>query len=157
MTAAARDLEYMRRALELAGRAEAEGEVPVGALVVLHGEVVGEGWNQPIISHDPTAHAEIVAMRAAARHLGNYRLTDATLYVTLEPCPMCAGAMVHARIARVVYGAADPLAGSAASVFELLTSPRLNHRAVIEGGVLAVDCGRQLKAFFQARRARPVQ
>lgn len=144
----------MQRAIELALRAEAEGEVPVGALVVLEGEVVGEGWNRPIVSHDPTAHAEIIALRAAAERLGNYRLTGATLYVTLEPCPMCAGAMVHARIGRVVYGASDPLAGSAGSVFNLLGSEKLNHRAAVQGGVLADQCSHQLKAFFQARRGR---
>jgi len=110
--ASAQDLMYMQHALGLAARAEAQGEVPVGALLVLNGEIIGEGWNQPISSHDPTAHAEIVALRAAAAQLANYRLTGATLYVTLEPCPMCAGAMVHARVACVVYGAPDPLAAS---------------------------------------------
>ena len=149
------DAQYMQRALELAARAEAEGEVPVGALVVLDGEVIGEGWNRPIAAHDPTAHAEIVAMRAAAQCLGNYRLTNATLYVTLEPCPMCAGAMVHARIARVVYGATDPLAGAAGTVFSLLQSSSLNHRAQVEGGVLAEACTQLLKRFFRDRRARP--
>lgn len=145
---------WMRHALELAARAEAEGEVPVGALVVLNGEIIGEGWNRPIRSHDPTAHAEIVALRAAAAKLGNYRLTGATLYVTLEPCPMCAGAIVHARIARVVFGAADPLAGAAGSVFNLLESSALNHRVQVERGVLAEECSARLKTFFQARRAR---
>lgn len=148
------DLHYMQRALELAACAEAEGEVPVGALVVLNNEVIGEGWNRPIAAHDPSAHAEIIALRAAAGRLGNYRLTGATLYVTLEPCPMCAGAMVHARIARVVYGARDPLAGSAGSVFDLLGSEKLNHRAAVQGGVLAEQCSQQLKVFFQARRGR---
>ena len=148
------DSQYMQRAIELAARAEAEGEVPVGALLVLDGQVIGEGWNRPIGSHDPSAHAEIVAMRAACAHLGNYRLTDASLYVTLEPCPMCAGAIVHARVARVVYGAADPLAGSAGSVFDLLGSPKLNHRAAVQGGVLAEQCSQQLKTFFQVRRSR---
>jgi tRNA(adenine34) deaminase len=146
------DIAFMRRALDLALRAEQEGEVPVGALVVLDNEVIGEGWNRPISARDPTAHAEIVALRAAAERLGNYRLTGATLYVTLEPCPMCAGAMVHARIARVVYGAPDPLAGAAGTVFNLLNAAALNHRAQVEGGVLAVECGRRLKDFFQARR-----
>src|SRR4030066_707024 len=122
------DITYMRHALGLATRAENEGEVPVGALVVLNGEIIGEGWNRPIGSHDPTAHAEIIALRAAAAKLGHYRLTGASLYVTLEPCPMCAGAMVQARVARVVYGAPDPLAGSAGTVFDLLKSPRPNHR-----------------------------
>jgi tRNA(adenine34) deaminase len=150
----ARDVEYMRRALELAARAEEAGEVPVGALVVLNDAVIGEGWNQPIGSHDPTAHAEIVAMRAAASGLGNYRLTGCTLYVTLEPCPMCAGAMVHARLARVVYGAADPLAGAAGTVFDLLGSGSLNHRAQVAGGVLVEPCSQRLKGFFQARRGR---
>ncbi len=154
MTPEARDREYIRRALALAAYAEAEGEVPVGALVVLGDEVIGEGWNRPIAAHDPTAHAEIIALRAAAERLGNYRLTGATLYATLEPCPMCAGAMVHARIARVVYGAGDPLAGSAGSVFDLLGSDKLNHRATVQGGVLAEECSLQLKAFFQARRGR---
>jgi len=152
--ASAQDQMYMQHALGLAARAEAQGEVPVGALVVLNGEIVGEGWNRPISSHDPTAHAEIVALRAAALKLGNYRLSGATLYVTLEPCPMCAGAMVHARVARVVYGAPDPLAGSAGSVFNLLDSPALNHRVEVVCGVLAEECGQRLKMFFQARRSR---
>jgi tRNA(adenine34) deaminase len=142
----------MRRALDLARHAEQAGEVPVGALVVLNDEVIGEGWNQPIVSHDPTAHAEIVALRTAATRIKNYRLTDTTLYVTLEPCVMCAGAIVQARVARVVYGATDPKAGAAGSVFNLLESPSLNHRAQVTGGVLAEDCGQSLKAFFQARR-----
>jgi tRNA(adenine34) deaminase len=149
-----RDVDYMRRALELAAEAEAQGEVPVGALVVFDGRIVGEGWNRPIIAHDPTAHAEIVALRSAAATLGNYRLTGATLYVTLEPCPMCAGAIIHARIARVVYGATDPLAGAAGSVFDLLNSPALNHRAQVQGGVLVDECSQRLRLFFQARRTR---
>jgi len=152
MTPEARDEAYMRRAIELAHHAEEAGEVPVGALVVLNDEIIGEGWNQPIVAHDPTAHAEIVALRAAAVHIKNYRIPDAVLYVTLEPCAMCAGAMVHARIARVVYGAADPKSGAAGSVFNLLESSILNHRAQITRGVLAVECGQSLKTFFQARR-----
>jgi tRNA(adenine34) deaminase len=148
----AADHAFMARALELARRAEAEGEVPVGALVVRAGEVIGEGWNRPITAHDPTAHAEIAALRDAAARIGNYRLVDSTLYVTLEPCPMCAGAMVHARVARVVYGAADPRTGSAGSVFNLLQSDRLNHQAAVEGGVMAEACGALLRAFFRARR-----
>ena len=143
----------MYRALELARHAEHAGEVPVGALVVLNDEIIGEGWNQPIVAHDPTAHAEIVALRAGAARIKNYRLSGATLYVTLEPCAMCAGAIVQARIARVVYGAADPKAGAAGSVFNLLESPSLNHRAQITGGVLAEDCGHVLQKFFQARRS----
>ncbi len=154
--AGTQDIAYMQQALALATRAESEGEVPVGALVVLNGEIFGEGWNRPIGSHDPTAHAEIIALRAAAAKLGNYRLTGATLYVTLEPCPMCAGAMVHARVARVVYGAPDPLAGSAGSVFDLLNAAALNHRASVQGGVLAEECSQRLKAFFQSRRGRAV-
>ncbi len=142
----------MRRALELAARAEAGGEVPVGALLVLNGAVVGEGWNRPIGSLDPTAHAEIVAMRAAAAALGNYRLMDTSLYVTLEPCPMCAGAMVHARVARVVYGARDPLAGAGGSVFRIFDAPSLNHHPQVMGGILEEVCADALRAFFRARR-----
>lgn len=146
------EIAFMQRALELARRAEQDGEVPVGALVVLDGQVIGEGWNHPIGAADPTAHAEIVAMRAAASKLGNYRLTGSTLYVTLEPCPMCAGAIVLARVARVVFGAADPLAGAGGTVFDLLRSLKLNHRAEVHGGVLAEDCSQLLKGFFQSKR-----
>ena len=152
MTPEARDEAYMRRALELACHAEEAGEVPVGALVVLNDEIIGEGWNQPIVAHDPTAHAEIVAMRAAAVRMKNYRIPDAVLYVTLEPCAMCAGAMVHARLARIVYGAADPKSGAAGSVFNLLESSTLNHRAQIARGVLAEECGKMLRRFFESRR-----
>jgi len=147
------DEKWMRHALDLAARAEAQGEVPVGALVVLNGAVIGEGWNRPIGSRDPTAHAEIVAMRAAAENLGNYRLTNTTLYVTLEPCPMCAGAIVHARVTRVVYGARDPLAGAAGTVFDIFTAPSLNHHPQACGGVLGEECGIGLKAFFRSRRS----
>lgn len=143
----------MQRALDLARRAEQDGEVPVGALVVLENEIIGEGWNHPIGGADPTAHAEITALRAAASTLGNYRLTGATLYVTLEPCPMCAGAIVLARVGRVVFGAADPLAGAGGTVFDLLRSPRLNHRAEVQGGVLGEECSQLLKGFFQSRRS----
>lgn len=146
------DERFMRRAIELAREAEAAGEVPVGALVVLNDEVIGAGWNRPIQSHDPTAHAEVIALRAAANALGNYRMPGATLYVTLEPCPMCAGAMVHARIARVVFAAADPLAGSAGSVLNVFATPTLNHRPAVQGGVLAEECAALLKEFFRARR-----
>ena len=152
MTPEARDEAYMRRALELARHAEEAGEGPIGALVVLNDEIIGEGWNQPIVAHDPTAHAEIVALRAAAVRMRNYRLPAAVLYVTLEPCAMCAGAMVHARMARVVYGAADPKTGAAGSVFNLLESPSLNHRAQVTRGVLAEECGEMLRKFFEARR-----
>jgi tRNA(adenine34) deaminase len=132
--------QYMRRALELARRAEAEGEVPIGAVVTLNGEIIGEGWNRPIAASDPTAHAEVQAMRAAAARLRNYRLTGAELYVTLEPCDMCVGAMFHARIARVVCGAKDPK--------KLV----LKNQVAIEGGVLADECGALLSRFFAARR-----
>ena len=144
----------MRAALALAREAATLDEVPVGAVVVADGEIVGRGFNQPIGRHDPTAHAEIMALRAAAARLGNYRLPGATLYVTLEPCAMCAGAMMHARIGRVVYGARDPKTGAAGSVVDLFGEARLNHHADIEGGVLAGECGELLSAFFAARRAR---
>jgi len=146
------DVRFMHRALELARHAEEAGEVPVGAVVVLNNEIIGEGWNQPIVSHDPTAHAEIVALRAAAQRVKNYRLPDAVLYVTLEPCAMCAGAIVHARVARVVYGAADPKTGAAGSVFNLLETSTLNHRAQVTGGVLKDECGTMLRKFFESRR-----
>jgi len=146
------DEDFMRRALELARRGQAEGEVPVGAVVVLDGRVIGEGWNRPIAAADPTAHAEIQALRAAARVLGNYRLAGASLYVTLEPCAMCVGAMLHARIARVVYGARDPKTGSAGSVIDLFSEARLNHHATVLGGVLAKESGALLSEFFAARR-----
>lgn len=152
MSSAADDARWMHHALELAQRAAAEGEVPVGAVVVKDGVVIGEGWNRPIAAHDPTAHAEIQALRAAALHIGNYRLVDTTLYVTLEPCAMCAGAMVHARVRRVVYGAADPRTGAAGSVFNLLQAQHLNHQAEVTSGVLAEECGALLREFFQARR-----
>ena len=142
----------MRRALELAARAEADGEVPVGAVVVHEGVEVGRGWNQPIGSADPTAHAEIVALRDAARQLQNYRIPGTTLYVTVEPCAMCAGAIVHARVRRVVYAAPDPKAGAAGSVLNVLGHPALNHRPSCVGGVLEEEAASRLRAFFQARR-----
>jgi tRNA(adenine34) deaminase len=146
----------MALALELAWRAEEEGEVPIGALVVRDGALLGEGWNRPIACHDPSAHAEIQALRAAGLAAGNYRLPGATLYVTLEPCPMCAGAMIHARIARVVFGARDPKGGAAGSVFDLLPPDgRFNHRLVCQGGLLAEACGDLLRRFFHARRRSP--
>ncbi|MGD1983383.1 MAG: tRNA adenosine(34) deaminase TadA [Chromatiaceae bacterium] len=147
------DETFMRRALALARQAEAAGEVPVGALLVLDGKVIGEGWNRPIGTHDPTAHAEIVALRDAALRIGNYRLPGSTLYVTLEPCPMCAGAIVHARVARVLFGARDPRAGAAGSVFDLLPSDsRFNHVVACDGGLLADECAALLRQFFRARR-----
>jgi tRNA(adenine34) deaminase len=143
---------FMRRALDLAREAEAAGEVPVGAVIVRDGSIIAEGWNRPIGSHDPTAHAEMVALRAAGQAIGTYRLVDTTLYVTLEPCPMCAGAMVHARVLRLVFGATDPRAGAAGSVFNVVQHPALNHRIECTAGVLADECGVLLKEFFVARR-----
>jgi tRNA(adenine34) deaminase len=148
------DREFMGLALDLAREAGAAGEVPVGALVVADGVVVGRGCNQPIGRHDPTAHAEIMALRDAATRLGNYRLTGCTLYVTLEPCAMCAGAIMHARIDRVVFGARDPKTGAAGSVIDLFAESRLNHHTAITSGVLAEQCGSLLSGFFAARRGR---
>src|SRR5688572_349350 len=145
---------FMRRALELAAEAARRGEVPVGAVVVLDGSAIGDGFNQPIGAHDPTAHAEIVAMRAAAARVGNYRLTGATLYVTIEPCQMCVGAMVHARIARVVYGAREPKAGAIESAMRAHEHPSLNHRLQAVGGVLEDECRAMIQGFFEERRAR---
>ena len=147
------DAAMMREALALADQAAERGEVPVGALVISgEGLVIGHGFNSPISTSDPTGHAEILAMREAATRLGNYRLIDCTLYVTLEPCAMCAGAIMHARIARVVYGAADPKTGACGSVVDLFAERRLNHHATVTAGVLAAECGGMLSAFFAARR-----
>lgn len=146
------DRMWMERAIELASHAEAAGEVPVGAVLVLDGKVIGEGWNQPISACDPTAHAEILALRAGARRIGNYRLVGSTLYVTLEPCPMCAGAMLHARIARLVFGAGDSRNGAAGTVLDLLHHPPFNHQVETCPGVLADRCGELLRAFFRSRR-----
>lgn len=151
--AAAQDEVWMRHALLLARRAEVAVEVPVGAVVVREGRVIGEGWNRPIGTHDPSAHAEIVALRDAAQRIGNYRLIGSTLYVTLEPCVMCAGAIVHARVARLVFGADDPKAGAVRSVYDVIANPRLNHRVDWQCGVLGDECGERLRAFFRARRA----
>ncbi|MFI4924723.1 MAG: tRNA adenosine(34) deaminase TadA [Burkholderiales bacterium] len=142
----------MGEALALARAAGARGEVPVGAVVVLDGRVVGRGANAPISTHDPTAHAEIAALREAAVALGNYRLPGASLYATIEPCAMCAGAILHARIARVVYGAADPKTGACGSVVDLFAEPRLNHHATVERGVRADECGALLSTFFASKR-----
>jgi tRNA(adenine34) deaminase len=142
----------MQRALALAHRAQAAGEVPVGALMALGAEVIGEGWNQPIAAHDPTAHAEIVALRAAALHRENYRLEASTLYVTLEPCAMCLGALINARVARVVFGAWDLKAGACGSVFDLSRERRLTHRPDVFGGVCAEESRELLRRFFEARR-----
>ena len=144
----------MRLALAEADQAQARGEVPVGAVLVADGEVIARGHNQPISQHDCTAHAEIVALRKAGEHLQNYRLPQLSLYVTLEPCVMCAGAIIQARIARVVYGASDPKAGAAGSVYDVLSQPRLNHRVELHGGVLQNECAAQLQTFFRARRGK---
>lgn len=148
------DNSLMEEALGLARQAASAGEVPVGAVVVRDGAIIGRGCNGPIGRHDPTAHAEIVAIRAATQAIGNYRLAGCELYVTLEPCVMCAGAIIHARIARVVFGTRDPKTGACGSVVDLLGDPRLNFHAVVEGGVLAPQCGGLLSDFFAARRGR---
>ncbi|WP_313740870.1 tRNA adenosine(34) deaminase TadA [Pseudomonas sp.] len=149
-----RDQDFMRQALDLAAQGAALGEVPVGAVLVQDGEVVGGGFNRPILDSDPSAHAEMVAIRAAAQAASNYRLPGSTLYVTLEPCSMCAGLIVHARIARVVFGASEPKAGVVQSQGRFFDQLFLNHRVLIEGGVLGEECGQVLSAFFKARRAR---
>jgi tRNA(adenine34) deaminase len=146
------DEDFMREALALAGRAATEGEVPVGAVVVRENTVIGRGYNRPISTHDPTAHAEVGALRVAAQHAGNYRLAGCTLYVTLEPCAMCVGAIIHARIARLIFGAPDPKTGACGSVVDLLAVPQLNHHATVRGGVLATEAAALLQAFFAARR-----
>ncbi|MES2406777.1 MAG: tRNA adenosine(34) deaminase TadA [Pseudomonadota bacterium] len=143
---------YMRKALQLARQAWDAGEVPVGALVVLDDVIVGRGYNAPISRHDPSAHAEMMALRDASQQLGNYRLPGVSLYVTLEPCAMCAGAIMHARVARVIFGAPDLKTGAAGSVLNLFAEPRLNHHASVIGGVLAVECGAMLSEFFAERR-----
>lgn len=148
------DHDFMQIALDLAQLAGAAGEVPVGAIVVKDGEIIGRGSNAPITTHDPTAHAEIRAMRDAAQHLGNYRLVGCTLYVTLEPCAMCTGAIQHARIAKLIYGASDPKTGACGSVVNLMAEPKLNHHTEISGGVLAAECGTLLSSFFSARRKK---
>ena len=146
------DVDFMRRALELASGADESGEVPVGAVLIRGNEIIAEGANRPIASHDPTAHAEIEALRAGGKVLGSYRLTDTTLYVTLEPCAMCAAAIVHARVGRLVFGAWDPRAGAAGSIVDVFKLPGLNHRVDVFGGVLAEECGGQLKEFFVRKR-----
>lgn len=147
------DAEFMTAALALAREASEAGEVPVGAVIVKDGRIVGTGLNAPISRHDPSAHAEILALRAAASTLGNYRLTDCTLFVTLEPCAMCAGAIMHARIARLVFGASDPKTGACGSVVNLFAEERLNHHTVVEAGLMANQCGELLTGFFRSRRS----
>lgn len=148
------DTAFMQQALELAEQAAEAGEVPVGAIVVKDGVVIGHGSNAPIGASDPTAHAEIMAMRDAAQYLGNYRLVDCTLYVTLEPCAMCSGAIQHARIARLVFGASDPKTGACGSVINLMDEPKLNHHTEVTKGILATECGTLLSSFFAARRKK---
>jgi len=147
------DAEYMDLALAEAKKAEAAGEVPVGAIVVSAGIVIGRGFNQPISGNDPTAHAEIIALREAARHQHNYRLSDAAMYCTVEPCMMCAGAMIHARITRLVFGTPDPKAGSAGSIYNVLTDPRLNHRVDVVSGIREDESAALLREFFARRRS----
>lgn len=151
------DIAFMQQALEVAGLAANNGEVPVGAIVVKDGEIIGRGSNAPISLQDPTAHAEIQALRQAAMHLGNYRLIDCTLYVTLEPCAMCAGAIQHARFKRLVYGARDPKTGACGSVIDLMGEAKLNHHTEVIGGVLAEQCGALLTDFFKLRRLNKTQ
>jgi tRNA(adenine34) deaminase len=146
------DEHWMQRALQLAHEAEAAGEVPVGAVIVFNGELIAEGWNQPIRSSDPTAHAEIMALRAAGRKLGNYRLPDAELYVTLEPCPMCVGAMLHARVKRVIYAATDPKTGALGGAYDLLNSVSHNHSFEVTKGILEEQSRKMLQEFFRNRR-----
>lgn len=148
------DQHYMQIALQLAQQGAQAGEVPVGAIVVKDDVIIGRGYNAPISQHDPTAHAEIQAMRDAARTLGNYRLVDCTLYVTLEPCAMCSGAIHHARIAQLVFGASDPKTGACGSVINLMNEPRLNHHTAARGGLMAEECGAVLSQFFAARRIK---
>lgn len=147
------DKDWMQRAFDLAKKAEAEDEVPVGAVIVYDEKIIGEGWNQPISSNDPTAHAEMMALRAASAHLENYRLPNTTLYVTLEPCTMCAGAIIHARVARVVFAVDDPKTGACGSVFNLLQTDQLNHKVEIEKGVMEEECRSLIQTFFRKKRA----
>jgi len=152
MTQVELDRQFMQQALEQAGLAALAGEVPVGAVIVRNGEVIAKAFNQPITNHDPSAHAEMLALRQAALAEENYRLPGTTLYVTLEPCTMCAGAMLHARVDRMVYGAADPKTGAAGSVLDVFSSKQLNHQTIIEGGVMGQECGQLLREFFKERR-----
>lgn len=152
ITQTEQDIKWMQYAIKLAQHAESIDEVPVGAVIVKDNKVIAEGWNQPITANDPTAHAEVIALRAAAQQIENYRLVDTTLYVTLEPCAMCSGALIHARVKRVVFGATDPRTGAAGSVFDILTTDKLNHVVEIEQGVLEQECAQLLKQFFKNKR-----
>ncbi len=146
------DEQWMQQALSLARKAEQEDEVPVGAVLIKDNELIAEGWNQPISNNDPTAHAEIIPISSAAKHLNNYRLIGTTLYVTLQPCAMCATALIHARVKRVVFGAWDPKAGAAGSVFDILETDKLNHKIEVTGGILQEECSELLQEFFRTRR-----
>jgi len=148
------DIFWMHEAIVLAQKAEQEGEVPVGAVLVQDDAILGQGWNRPIVNHDPSAHAEIQALRHAGEKLGNYRFPGSTLYVTLEPCTMCAGAIIHARIKRLVFGAYDPKTGAVQSVMQLFDQPFHNHKPVYDGGVLEADCRLMLQSFFEKKRLR---
>lgn len=152
MTQAELDQQYMRMAIEQAQLAAQSGEVPVGAVLVKNGQVISKAFNKPIANHDPSAHAEMLALREAALAEENYRIPDSTLYVTLEPCAMCAGAMLHARIGRVVYGAPDPKTGAAGSVLDIFASKQINHQTSVEGGIMSEECGQLLRDFFKGRR-----
>lgn len=147
------DHQFMARAMELARIAESHNEIPVGAVIVYDGQIIGEGYNQSIMNNDPSAHAEMIAIRQAGQHLNNYRLIDCTLYVTLEPCPMCAGLLVHSRVKRVVYGTADEKTGAGGTVFNLLQSPKLNHLVDVDSGLKQSECSDMLSSFFKRRRA----
>jgi len=147
------DQHFMQRAFELAQQAEQLDEIPVGAVVVYQGEIIGEGFNQSILLNDPSAHAEMIAIRQAGKHLNNYRLLDCTLYVTLEPCPMCAGLLVHSRVKRLVYASPDLKTGAAGSAFNLVDSSQLNHQLVVNNGIMAEQCSELLSGFFKRRRA----
>ena len=149
------DIKWMQRAFELAQKARDHDEVPVGAVIVYEDKIIGEGWNQPISSHDPTAHAEIIALRNAGNNVGNYRLPDATMYVTLEPCAMCAGAIVHARLAKLVFAAADPKTGACGSIFNLLQTEELNHKVEIDKGIMEDECRLLIQTFFKEKRIKP--
>jgi len=152
MTQVELDRQFMQQALEQAGLAALAGEVPVGAVIVRNGKVIARAFNQPITNHDPSAHAEMLALRQAALAEENYRLPGTTLYVSLEPCTMCAGAMLHARVDRIVYGAADPKTGAAGSILDVFSSKQINHQTIVEGGMMAEECGQLLRDFFKERR-----
>ncbi|MGP1924905.1 MAG: tRNA adenosine(34) deaminase TadA [Arsenophonus sp. NEOnobi-MAG3] len=157
MEQAKKDIYWMQKATSVAKNAQEKGEIPVGALLVYEDKLIAEGWNNPILAHDPCAHAEILALRAAGQYLQNYRLLNTTLYVTLEPCIMCAGAMIHARISRLVYGASDQKTGAAGSVIDVFNHPDMNHRILVFGGILAEECSAMLSRFFSTAARRKNQ